>query len=71
MTTLSEELRRLEEIVRQLESEDPDLDCALTLFEEGITRLRSARESLAAAELRIQKVLEEAGGEIRLRNLSD
>ncbi len=71
MTSLSEELRRLEEIVRQLESEDPDLDRALTLFEEGITRLRAARESLAAAELRIQKVLEEAGGEIRLKNLTD
>jgi exodeoxyribonuclease VII small subunit len=67
--SLSAELRRLEEIVRSLESEDPDLDRALALFEEGVTRLRAARERLAAAETRIQKVLEDAAGEIRLGDL--
>ena len=66
--SLSAELRRLEEIVRQLESDDPDLDRALALFEEGIARLRSAREQLALAETRIQKVLEDAAGEIRLKD---
>jgi exodeoxyribonuclease VII small subunit len=66
--SLSVELRRLEEIVRQLESDDPDLDRALALFEEGIARLRSAREQLALAETRIQKVLEDASGEIRLKD---
>lgn len=67
--SLSTELRRLEEIVRQLESEDPDLDRALALFEEGIARLRSAREQLALAETRIQKVLQDAEGEIRLKDV--
>ena len=67
--SLSTELRRLEEIVRQLESDDPDLDRALTLFEEGIARLRSAREQLALAETRIQKVLQDAAGEIRLKDV--
>jgi exodeoxyribonuclease VII small subunit len=66
--SLSAELRRLEEIVRQLESDDPDLDRALVLFEEGIARLRSAREQLALAETRIQRVLEDAAGEIRLKD---
>ncbi len=64
--TLGTELRRLEEIVRQLESDEPDLDRALALFEEGIARLRAARERLAAAELRIQKVLEDAAGDLRV-----
>jgi exodeoxyribonuclease VII small subunit len=67
--SLSTELRRLEEIVRQLESDDPDLDRALALFEEGIGRLRSAREQLALAETRIQKVLQDTAGEIRLKEV--
>ncbi len=67
--SLQDELRRLEEIVRKLEAEDVDLDAALALFEEGVARLRSARERLAAAELKVQAVLEEAEGDIRLTDL--
>lgn len=66
---LAEELARLEEIVRKLEAEDLELDAALTLFEEGVTRLRAARERLAAAQLKVQAVLEQAGGDIRLTDL--
>jgi exodeoxyribonuclease VII small subunit len=63
------ELSRLEEIVRKLESEDLELDEALRLFEEGVSRLRAARERLAQAELKVQAVLQEAGGDIRLKDL--
>ena len=66
---LAEELARLEEIVRKLEAEDVELDTALALFEEGVARLRAARERLVAAELKVQAVLEEAGGDIRLTDL--
>jgi exodeoxyribonuclease VII small subunit len=66
---LAEELARLEEIVRRLEADDVELDAALVLFEEGVARLRAARERLAAAELKVQTVLEEAGGDIRLTDL--
>jgi exodeoxyribonuclease VII small subunit len=66
---LATELARLEEIVRRLEAEDLELDDALRLFEEGVSRLRAARERLAAAELKVQTVLEEAGGGIRLADL--
>jgi len=66
---LADELARLEEIVRKLEAEDLELDAALTLFEEGVVRLRAARERLAAAELKVQAVLEQAGGDIRLTDL--
>jgi exodeoxyribonuclease VII small subunit len=66
---LATELARLEEIVRKLEAEDLELDEALRLFEEGVSRLRAARERLAAAELKVQAVLEEAGGDIRLADL--
>ena len=61
---LSNDLARLEEIVRQLESEDVDLDQSLVLFEEGITRLRAARERLAEAELRIRRVIDSAAEQV-------
>lgn len=69
--SLAEDLRRLEEIVRQLERDDGDLDRALGLFEEGVARLRAARERLLQAETRVKKVLEDAEGTLRLEALDD
>jgi exodeoxyribonuclease VII small subunit len=66
---LADELARLDEIVRKLEADDVELDTALALFEEGVARLRAARERLAAAELKVQAVLQDAGGDIRLTDL--
>jgi exodeoxyribonuclease VII small subunit len=62
--TLSADLRRLEEIVRALEADDTDLDRALALFEEGVARLRAARDRLGEAEARVQKVVEDASGHL-------
>ncbi len=50
-------VERLEEIVRRLEAEDLDLDEALKLFEEGVERLRDARQRLARAEATVKQVL--------------
>ena len=58
MAEFGKQLERLEAIVRRLESEELDLDEALKLFEEGIERLRVAREQLQQAELKVKKVLE-------------
>ena len=69
MSTIAEDLTRLEEIVRRLEADDVELDAALALFEEGVSRLRAARERLLAAELQVQAVLEEAGGDLRTADL--
>jgi exodeoxyribonuclease VII small subunit len=69
MSTIAEDLTRLEEIVRRLEADDVELDDALALFEEGVARLRAARERLAAADIKVQTVLEEADGELRVRDL--
>ena len=68
-TPLADELARLEEIVRKLEADDVELDTALALFEEGVARLRAARERLAQTELKVQSVLEAANGEIRVAEL--
>ncbi|MEP6688329.1 MAG: exodeoxyribonuclease VII small subunit [Gemmatimonadales bacterium] len=69
MSTIAEDLARLEEIVRRLEADDVELDAALALFEEGVARLRAARERLAAADVKVQTVLEEADGELRAKDL--
>jgi exodeoxyribonuclease VII small subunit len=66
--SIAQDLNRLEEIVRRLEAEDVELDTALALFEEGVARLRAARERLASAEVKVQTVLEEAG-DLRLTDL--
>jgi exodeoxyribonuclease VII small subunit len=69
--TLQDDLKRLEEIVRALEAEEIDLDKAITLFEEGVKRLRTAREQLTAVEQRVQKVLEQAGGDLKVTDLDE
>ena len=61
--------RRLEEIVRALESEETDLDQALALFEEGVGLLKDARSRVEVAELRVQRVLEDAAGDLKVSDL--
>jgi exodeoxyribonuclease VII small subunit len=67
--SLADELARLEEIVRRLEADDIDLDAALKLFEEGIARLRAARDRLTDAQVQVHSVLEEADGTLRAVDL--
>ena len=69
--SLQDELRRLEDIVRRLESEEVDLDAALSLFEEGVARLRAARERLADAETKVRRVIEQADGTLELADLDE
>ena len=57
----AKQVERLEAIVRQLEAEDLDLDQALKLFEEGVERLRAARDQLTQAELKVKQVLKVEG----------
>jgi exodeoxyribonuclease VII small subunit len=65
----SQDLERLEQIVRRLEAEELDLDEALRLFEEGVQRLRAARERLGAAELRVRQVIADQAGKLRLEDV--
>ncbi len=68
--TFQRELERLEQIVRQLEDTDVDLDKALQLFEDGVTTLKRARELLRESELTVKRVIEEADGSIGTEELS-
>lgn len=60
--TFAQELARLEALVRRLEGGDVDLDEALALFQEGVQRLRAARDLLDASEQDVKRVIREADG---------
>ncbi len=60
---LDQRLERLEQVVRELEREDQDLEEALRLFEEGVEHVRAARAALARSELTIERLMAEAGFE--------
>ncbi|PYO40869.1 MAG: exodeoxyribonuclease VII small subunit [Gemmatimonadetes bacterium] len=68
--SFAQQLDRLEEIVRRLESQDlnVDLDEALKLFEEGVERLREARERLTAAEAQVKQVLADRAGQFKVED---
>lgn len=69
--TFEESLQRLEEIVRELERSDLSLDRALTLFEEGITHLRTAGSTLKQVDARVQQLVEAVDGSFALTDLAD
>jgi exodeoxyribonuclease VII small subunit len=62
-TDLEARLRRLEEILARMESDDVSLEEALRLFEEGVGHVREAEKVLSEAELRVEELL--ADGHIR------
>jgi exodeoxyribonuclease VII small subunit len=66
--TFTQQLERLEEIVRRLEAQELDLDDALKLFEEGIERLRDARDRLTAAEAQVKQVLADRAGHFKVED---
>jgi len=65
----AQDLERLEAIVEALEAQDLDLDQALALFEEGVERLRAARERLTTAEARVRQILADQAGNLRVEDL--
>jgi exodeoxyribonuclease VII small subunit len=66
--SFTEQLERLEEIVRRLEAQELDLDDALKLFEEGIERLREARDRLTTAEAQVKQVLADRAGNLKVED---
>ena len=57
--SFEEALKRLEDVVNQLEDESISLEKSIDLYEEGIKLSKICTETLEEAELRIQKVADE------------
>lgn len=66
--SFARQVERLEQIVRRLEGEELDLDEALKLFEEGVERLREARERLTAADAQVKQVLADQAGRLKVED---
>ncbi len=60
--TFEQTLARLEQIAASLDRDDLPLEEALTLFEEGIARLREASAALADADGKVRTLIEQAEG---------
>jgi exodeoxyribonuclease VII small subunit len=63
-------LKRLEQIVAQLEGDRLELNTSLALFEEGIELLRQASEELNETEVKVKELVEKADGALELRDFT-
>jgi exodeoxyribonuclease VII small subunit len=57
--SFEEALKRLEDVVNQLEEESISLEKSIDLYEEGIKLSKICTETLEEAELRIQNVADQ------------
>lgn len=69
--SFEQRLKRLEQIVGELESDQIDLERALALFEEGVSCLKAATEDLAKVETRAQRLVEKADGSFEVTDLRE
>ncbi len=67
--TFEASLNDLEKIVKQLEDGDLPLEKSLKLFEDGVKLSRDCRERLTNAERRIEVLLQDSDGNLKLENL--
>ena len=65
-TSFEQSLRRLEQIVDELEQGEVPLDDALKMYEEGIELSKACVEKLTQAELRIKKLSKDMRGSFQI-----
>ena len=59
--TFEKSIEELDDIVTKMESGDLSLDESLKLFEKGVKLTRSCQQTLADAEAKIEKLMNEVG----------
>lgn len=64
-------LMRLEQIVQELESGNPDLQALVALFEEGVALAVFCREELKRCDARVAVLQQQLNGEAVLTELED
>lgn len=69
--SFEEALKKLESIVEAMESEELPLETLLARFQEGVQLIKVCQSRLENAELRIQKLEKNAGGELALKPLTE
>jgi len=64
-------MKRLDEIVEQLEEDKLPLDIMIALYEEGVALARACGEKLEAAEQKVKLIAKKAGGGIALEDFDE
>ncbi|HSI89292.1 MAG TPA: exodeoxyribonuclease VII small subunit [Pyrinomonadaceae bacterium] len=67
--TFEESLDQLEAVVKRLEEGDMPLEESLELFEKGVRLSRDCRDRLTKAERRIEVLMKEANGDLKLEEI--
>jgi len=63
--TFEEKLKRLEEIVAMLESDQYGVESTLELFKEGMNLVKECKKPSAEIELKVEKVIESTDENIK------
>jgi exodeoxyribonuclease VII small subunit len=66
-----EALKRLNEIVHQLEDEEVELDSALKLFEEGVKLSDICKARLEEADKKVKVLLKDKKGNVKIEALDE
>ena len=69
--SFEDSMRRLDEIVAQLEEDKLPLDKMISLYEEGVTLARACGEKLEAAEQKVRLIAKKAGGGVTLEEFDE
>ena len=63
-------LKQLEDLVERLESGEVSLEESLQDFERGVALVRTLRERLDQAQQRVDKIVEQEGGETAAQSMN-
>jgi len=69
--SFEDSMKRLDEIVEQLEEDKLPLDKMIALYEEGVSLARACGEKLEAAEQKVKLIAKKAGGGIALEDFDE
>ena len=59
---IDEDIKKLDELARKMESGDMPLEQTLEVFNEGIQLIRKCTKTLEAAELKVNEIIEAENG---------
>ena len=62
--TFEKQMAELEQVVDELENGQPDLERALSLFEQGIRLTKECQKFLDQAEQKVTKLIQDENGEM-------
>lgn len=69
--TFEQAINELEVIVRQLESGDTELEKSIEIYEQGNKLLKHCEKRLNDAKLKVEKIVKDKNGEIKVQEFGE